>query len=113
MQERCIIRRVTGSTTNDETGEVTRTYSTVYTGKCKVQGSSAGQRRDVGEASVVITQVELHLPIVGSEGVATEDEATIDAAALDAALVGKVFRIAGPASGSMKTARRLPVIEVS
>lgn len=115
MLDTCTIRRKTGSSTDNTTGVVTPTWSTVYTGRCKIQRSSvggAGARRDVAEASLVITQVALHLPVVGSEGLLEADEATIDTAELDTDLVGKVFRVDGPASGSMKTARRLPVAEV-
>jgi hypothetical protein len=115
MLDTCTVRRKTGESVNDTTGVVTPTYSVVYSGKCKLQRSpvAGDQRRTVGEASVVVAAVSLHLPIVGSEAVATEDVATIDTAALDAALPGKVFRISGPADGSFKTARRLPVIEVA
>lgn len=113
MVDTCTIRRVTGSSTNDNTAVVTPTYSTVYTGKCKLQRPSAGGRRDIAEASVVLAPLELHLPVVGSESVRVDDVVTIDTSTMDAALPGKVFRIAGPADASLRTARRFPVTEVA
>lgn len=113
MVDSVTIQRATGTSTNDTTGVVTPTYSTIYTGACKVQRSAGGGRRDVAEASVVVTQLELHLPIAGSTAVAVDDLATITASTMDPGLVGKVFRISGPADGTFRTARRLPVIEVT
>lgn len=113
MVDTCTVKHGTGSTTDDTTGAVTPTYSTVYTGPCKIQGAPVASRRNVGEASVVVASVLLHLPIVGSEPVAVEDIATINTSGMDTALVGKVFRVAGPADGTFKTARRFPVVEVT
>jgi hypothetical protein len=113
MTDTCTVQRATGTSTNDTTGVVTPTYSTIYTGKCKLQRPAGGARHDEAEASVVVAPLQLHLPIVGSEAVTVDDIATVTAAAMDSGLVGKVFRIDGPADASLKTARRLPVIEVT
>jgi hypothetical protein len=113
MIDSCTIKRVTGRSTDDNTGVVTPTYSTVYTGKCKLQRPSGDARRDVAEASIVVAPLELHLPIVGSEGIQTDDVVTVTASTMDADSVGKVFRISGPARGTFRTARRLPVTEVT
>lgn len=117
MLDACVIRRTTGTVTDQDTGTTTPTYSTLYTGPCKLQRQvgASGPRlvEDVGEAARVLVDVELHLPIAASGGLADGDEATMTAAAYDADLVGTVFRIAGPARGSMKTARRLAVTEVA
>jgi hypothetical protein len=37
MVDACTIQRVTGTTTNDTTGVVTPTYTTIYSGKCRMQ----------------------------------------------------------------------------
>jgi Family of unknown function (DUF6093) len=113
MVDSCTIKRVTGTSTDDTTGVVTPTYTTIYTGKCKLQAPGAGGRRTVAEASVVDAPLQLHLPIVGSEDVRVDDVATINASLLDAGNLGRTFHVSGLAQGSLKTARRLPVTEVT
>ena len=115
LVDACTVKRKTGESVNDTTGVVTPTYSTLYTGKCKVQRSAVAgdQRRTVGEASVVVASMQLHLPVVGSEGINEGDLATVTAAALDTDLVGKLLRVVGSDDGSYRTARRLNVIEVT
>lgn len=113
MLDACTVRRVTGTSTNDSTGVVTPAHTTVYTGKCKLQRPAAGGRHDVAEASVVVAPLELHLPVAGSETVTVDDVATVTASAMDTGLIGRVLRVVGPAGASLRTARRLPVIEVA
>jgi hypothetical protein len=113
MVDACTITTPGSPATNDTTGVVTNTPTTKYTGRCKLQRPSGDGRREVAEASVVVAPLELHLPVVGSEGLAEGDVVTVTASALDADLVGRVFRIAGPARASLKTARRLQVTEVA
>jgi len=104
----CTIRRRTGETTDDLTGAVTPTYSTVYTGTCRIQQSIAqGQRVESGEASVVVLRRELQLPVVASAAVRHGDEATITASVNDPALVGRVFVLRDEHSKSEATARRM------
>ena len=43
MQDACTITRTTGSSTNLQSGAVTKTTSTVYSGKCRVQRLPSGQ----------------------------------------------------------------------
>lgn len=113
MLDTCTVKRVTGTSTDDNTAAVTPTYSTVYSGLCKLQRPAAAGRRDIAEDSVAVAPLELHLPISGSAGIQTDDVVTVTASQLDADNVGKVFRIAGPARGTFRTARRLPVTEVT
>lgn len=114
MQDACTVQHVTGLATDQETGVVTPTYSTVYTGVCKIQQSSpATSPTDVGEAAVFVGQLQLHLPVTTvTAAVSPDDLVTITSCVLDASLVGQTFRLRGPAHKSYLTARRFPMIEV-
>lgn len=122
MLDSCTVKHLTGSSTDQDTGVVTPTYSTVYSGTgpggggpCKVQQSSpATAPTDLGEAAVFVGQLTLHLPVTaGTAAVAPDDLVTITACALDSSLVGKTFRLRGPAHKSFATARRFPMVEVT
>jgi hypothetical protein len=121
MQDFCVVQHETGEVTDGETGVVTPTYSTVYSGtgpggggKCKIQQANpATTPTDVGEASVFIGQMQLHLPVTDATAlVAPDDLVTVTACRMDASLVGKMFRLRGPAHKSFATARRFPMVEV-
>jgi hypothetical protein len=112
MVDACTIQHVTGSTTNTTTGMVTPTYSTLYTGPCKVQGGQSDSGQDVGEAHLAVLGLTVHVPI-SVVGVVETDVVTITASVNDPELVGRVFRVSGPVHKSYATARRLPVIEVT
>lgn len=114
MADSCTIRRTTGVATDDQTGAVVPTQTTVYTGKCRIQQTVAmGRRFEAGEASVVVLHLELQLPVVGSEAVARGDIVTVDAAVNDASLVGRTFRIRDLHHKSEATARRMTCEEVT
>jgi hypothetical protein len=114
MLDTCSIARVTGLSTDPDTGVVTPTATTVYTGKCKVQqgGVPIGAPTNVGEASVMFTHLQLHVPISATD-VRADDVATITAAALDPDLVGRRYTISAPAAKTFLTARRFDVQLVS
>jgi hypothetical protein len=111
MVDACVVKHITSTSTNPTSGVITPTYSTLYTGQCRVQQSgSQGQLTDAGEASLVLLRLEVQLPmsVVGlSEG----DEITITASALDPDLVGRVFVIRDLAHKTHLTARRVQVVE--
>jgi hypothetical protein len=115
MVDAVTVQHKTGESTDQETGVVTPVYSTVYTGKAKVQQSSpATNPTDVGEAAVFVGQMTLHLPVTTATAAAAPDDlVTVTACLLDASLVGKTFRLRGPAHKSYLTARRFPMVEVS
>jgi hypothetical protein len=114
MIDACAVTRQTGSSTDTDTGVVTPTYSTIYTGKCKVQQSTpASGPTEVGEAAVFVSQLQLHVPVNATTAlIAPDDLATITASSLDSGLVGKVFHLRAPAHKSFATARRFPMVEV-
>lgn len=110
MVDACTIRRKTGESTGAG-GVVTPTYSTLYTGKCRVQQDKAqAQQQDPGEAHVLMLRLEIQLPM-SVTGLQAEDVVTITASAHDADLVGRVFIVRDLAHASHKTARRVQVME--
>jgi hypothetical protein len=115
MTDACTVQHLTGSTTDQDTGVVTPDNDTVYTGRCKIQQATpAAAPTDVGQAAVFVGQLQLHLPVTTeTAGVAPDDLVTVTACVLDASLVGKTFRLRGPAHKSYATARRFPLVEVS
>jgi hypothetical protein len=113
MVDACTIRRATGGGTTDPvTGYPTQAYSTVYTGKCRVQQRAAVARaHDVGEDQLMIVRFELQLPVAGTSGLQVSDEVTVTASAHDPDLVGRVFLVIELAHKSEPTARRVGVTE--
>lgn len=113
MVDACTIRRVTGATSDPDTGDETPTYLTPdpYTGKCRIQAQLAqAQREDVGEDHLLLLRLEVQLPmsVVGLE---VGDEVTVTASAHDSDLVGRVFRIHDLMHKTHATSRRVQVIE--
>lgn len=113
MLDACTIRRASGGGTTDPiTGYPTQTYSTVYTGKCRVQQAQAqAARQEVGEDHLLLLRLEVQLPVAGSEGLQVGDEITVTAAAADTDLLGRVFVIHDLAHKSEATARRVQCTE--
>jgi hypothetical protein len=115
MQDACTVRHRSGSSVDPETGVITPTLAVGYSGPCKIQQSApAGNPSEVGEAAVFVGQLTLHLPVTDdTAAVQPDDLVTITACVLDASLVGKTFKLRGPAHKSYATARRFPMVEVS
>src|SRR6185369_6741929 len=113
MPDTVTVQHQTGTTTDGETGAVTPTYTTVYTGKAKIkQASPASSPTVVGEASVFVGQLELHVPVAVT-GVQPDDLVTVVSSVLDLDLAGRAFQLRGPSHQTYLTARRFPMVEVS
>jgi len=113
MVDTCTVKRLAGEATDPETGVVTPTYTTLYSGKAKFQQrATTGGPTDIGQAVVALVQLEVHLP-TSVTGITTGDIVTCTASALDAELVGRSFRVQGVAHKTFETARRLPLQEVT
>jgi hypothetical protein len=94
------------------TGYPTQAYSTVYTGKCRVQQRAAVARpREAGEDQLMIVRFELHLPVAGTSDLRVNDEVTLTASAHDPDLLGRMFLVIELAHKSEATARRVGVTE--
>jgi hypothetical protein len=112
MVDACVVTRKTGETTGPG-GVITPTSSTLYTGKCRVQGKPGNrQGTDVGEAYLVIEHHEIQLPM-SATGLREGDQITITASALDPDLVGKVYVIRDVLAKTHLTSRRVEVLEVT
>jgi hypothetical protein len=113
QEDTCTIQRRSGSTTDPETGVVTPTYTTVYTGSCRLKLPTAVARPlTVGEAQEYTQHPVLSLP-AATTGVEIDDLVTITASALMPALVGRKFHVRGKPSDTQMTAARFGVVEVA
>lgn len=114
MVDTCTVTRLNPATTttDPETGVVTKGFTTVYTGPCKIQdatlGGGRGRPTTVGEAEVLLARMQLHLPMTAT-GVATDDIATVTASVSDPDLVGRVFHVRELSAKSWLTARRFEI----
>lgn len=114
MLDTCVVRRVTGESTDGD-GNVTPTYSEpLYEGACRVQTYEPQESTaDIGGASTVTTQrYSVHIP-VGSYAPQIGDVVTLDSAALDPQLAGRTYRVVALLHKSQATAYRLGVQEVA
>lgn len=112
MVDTCTIRRVASEATDPETGQPSRTYTTIYTGKCRFQQSDVQARPETaGEAYVLMLRRELQLPM-SVTGLKVSDEITCDAS-IDADLVNRVFLARDLAGKTHATARRVQIEEVT
>lgn len=118
MTDTCIITRA--GTGNGEFNATTGQYDsparvTVYTGVCRVQVKSivaSSKSVDAGDRAGVAQELELQLPVGGTDGVAVGDVAEITAAVSDSSLVGRMFTVTARHEKSQATARRLRVSQV-
>lgn len=93
MQDKCLIRRVIGETTDRETGKVVPLLDDVYTGKCKMQSYEGyEQEKNTAGTAVTVQRMSCHLP-VGAYRVNVGDIVEITASRLDPMLTGRKFRI--------------------
>lgn len=112
MVDACTVQRKTGESEGPG-GVISPTWSQVYAGKCRVQvRTEAGSPADVGEASVIITRHEIHLPI-SAVGILEGDQVTMTAATYDPDLVGRTYAVRDVLTKSEATARRVTAVEVS
>lgn len=112
MVDTCTIKRAGSPTVDPDTGDITPNFTTIYTGKCKVQQRSpATTPTVVGDAAVFEGQLELHLP-VSVTGPQPDDLAEFPTS-IDPDLTGRTFHLRGPAHKTYLTARRFPIVEVS
>jgi Family of unknown function (DUF6093) len=115
MVDTCMIDGQTGTTLYDN-GSETPTYTTVYTGKCRVQiqaASSSTAAREVGDQQVSLLAIVVQVPVVGTEGIHVRDRVTLLRATYDADLEGRVFWVSQPAPSSDASARLLSCVEVT
>lgn len=112
MIDSCRITRGGDVVTDPDSGEVTRSRSTVYEGKCQVQSrEGAAASPDAAGASFTVVSRVVKIPANAAD-VLDGDEVEITASALNSFTVGKVYRVEGFTPDTYDTAFRLPVKEV-
>lgn len=113
MQDTCTVERPGEPVTDPETGEVTPSLTSVYTGPCKVQQTiSQGSNPSAGSHAFTIQDSRVDFP-VSAGPFAVDDVVTVTASALDPQLVGTVYRVAELFHKSFATAQRTRVEEVT
>lgn len=64
MVDTCLVQRVIGETTNDETGTVEPILQTVYSGRCKLQNQTEYETGSVAGGHLSVEQRSLvHFPV--------------------------------------------------
>lgn len=108
MTDSCKITRVGSKTLNEGTGTYTPSVVTVFTGACRIKSGSGVSQGDAGSELVVVSQVELHLP-VSATGVLPGDVVEVTGSLTRADQVGRVFKVVAAFDGSQTTALRYRV----
>jgi len=112
MVDSCRITSAGDVVTDPDTGEVTRTRTTVYEGRCKVQSKdSATSNPEAGGATFTVVSRQVHIPANAAE-IHDGYEVEITGSLLNSFTVGKVYRVAGFTPDTFDTAFRLPVKEI-
>ncbi len=114
LTDACTITRVTGSSTNLQTGVVTPTTAAIYTGPCRVQRPPTGglvRPATVGEAQLYQDPLTVQTP-TSVTGVLVADVVTITASG-NADLVGRTFWVRGLPPKTHATMHRFGVEEVT
>lgn len=110
MTSTCAVTRETGQTLNPDTLEYDETVTAVWAGPCRVKSfSTVTSPRETEGMLDTVQQLELFLPVTGTEAITVDDMVQITAGGFDPALTGKQFRVTGQFNQSYATARRLPV----
>lgn len=112
MVDMCLVRRRTGQTTSSS-GVITPTFSTIYSGKCRIQADSeTGAEKEVGQARIMITKLTLQIPI-SAPALKDGDEVSISQSLYDERLVGRKYIVRDVPAKTEATARRVGMIEVT
>jgi len=111
MTDTCTIKRQAGTAMNATTLAMEPTYTTVYSGKCRVQlRDTVATQPDAGERAHATVRTILQIP-VSVTGVKVDDTVTITASA-DADLTTRTLRVRSVFHKTHATARRLECEEV-
>ena len=110
MTDSCKVFRLVKATVPDEdSGTYPTTEVVAYSGSCRIKHpSTAGKDVDAGSQLLVMSQVEVHLPLSAS-GVLPADTVEITACPTRPDQVGRRFTIDAPFDGSQTTALRYRV----
>lgn len=108
MVDTCLVERKDGAPVlNETTGELVQTWTTVYTGACRVKPRSP-RESEWGEHEVTLHQYGAVLPWDATPAVQREDRLTVTASD-DAWLIGRRLEVIGISLSGAGTARRILV----
>lgn len=109
MTDRCRVTRPGPKTWDEDTGEWGFPQVTVFEGPCRVKHPSTGAAdADAGSQLVVLSLLEVHLP-VAADGVTAGDVVEVIASDTRAGEVGRRFHVKSAFDGSQTTALRYRV----
>ncbi len=110
MSDACMVSRGPAEVLDPVTDTwVPNPAASVYSGKCRVKHpTTAGRDVDAGSQLVVVSQVEVHLPL-SAVGVLPGDDVVITSCPSRPDQVGRKFTIDAPFDGSQTTALRFRV----
>lgn len=113
MTDTCTVEELATETTGAD-GTVARTWTSVYSGRCRVQQQSdVATRQEGGEADLLLVRRVLALPVGTSAAVRVGQRVTVTACPGDPDLVGRRFWLHDESAKSHATARRLGIEEVT
>jgi hypothetical protein len=111
MSDTCLIRRVVSSVVDAFTGAETPTYSTIYSGGCRIkQARAESVNVEVAGDHLLLLRLEVQLPVT-VVGLEVRDQVTITASPHDADLVGRTFLVRDLMHMTDGTSRRIQVVE--
>lgn len=109
MVDTCRVERNGNPVTDPDTGKVTPSKTTVYTGKCEIQASVTRVMESTSaEHQFGMMRSEAKFPMSAGP-FRMNDYVTITASAISPQMVGMVFRISGVQPKSFQTAQRFQV----
>lgn len=109
MLDSCTVSRPGPKVWDEDAGGYTQTPVVVFSGLCRVKHpTTSGKGADAGSQLVVVSQVEVHLPLA-AVGVMTGDMVKITACPMRPEQVGREFTVGSPFDGSQTTALRYRV----
>jgi hypothetical protein len=109
MTDACVVKRKTGETFNDTTGEYTPTYTTIYTGACWVRPLAASEAT-FGQEQVGLRGYPVYIPYTVTT-VQKGDLVDITSAT-DSFLTGKQFVVTNVSGDTYVTKRKLDCEDV-
>lgn len=114
MVDRCAVKRITGTTTNPDTGATEDAYTTLYADQsCRLQTSGNwGRQAETGQAVLLIQTAQVQFPI-SVTGLAVNDLIDVTACAHDPEQVGRRLRVRDLPAKSHASSRRVMVEEVT
>lgn len=107
LRDTCTVARKGAIVLDPDTGQNTQTWTTVYTGACRVK-PRAHREAEFGEHEVTLHQHVVVLPWDATPEIRREDRLTVTASD-DAWLIGRPLEVIAVGHAGSATARRLVV----